>query len=103
MAYRPVFRPTNNIPYYHPVSIEFKFNSGFSVSQKQKNIVNLHDQYKRLHEGEKVLEVSSKSMQDGGKQLSAFNLKSLFLLKMLIIHLNVYSKVERYFPMVALI
>lgn len=75
MAYRPVFRPTNNIPYYHPVSIEFKFNSGFSVSQKQKNIVNLHEQYERLHEGEKVLEVSSKSMQDGGKQLSAFNLK----------------------------
>lgn len=49
---------------------EFVFNAGFSVTQKQKNIVALHESI-----GKKALEVSTKSLDELGIKLSAFNLK----------------------------
>ena len=36
MAVRPVYIPKNSAPFYDIVNIEFKWNGGFAVSQKQK-------------------------------------------------------------------
>ncbi len=54
--------------------IEFKFYTGFAVSQKQKSISSLHNEISKIYSGE-ILEVSSKSPNELGKMLSAFNLK----------------------------
>lgn len=48
----------------------FEFNPGFSVTQKRKNIIALHKAI-----GENALEVSTKSEEELGRKLSAFNLK----------------------------
>lgn len=47
----------------------FEFNPGFAVSQKKKNVVNLHESI-----GKNALEISTKSESILGKKLSAFNL-----------------------------
>jgi len=75
MANRPIFMPKNTTPYLTLWSAEFPWNSGLSVSQKQKNITAIHESFHAVFPEKKVLEISSKSMQDGGMQLSAFNLK----------------------------
>ncbi len=49
---------------------EFKFNPGFAASQKKKNVEALHESI-----GKKALEISSKSEEELGRMLSAFNLK----------------------------
>ncbi|MDL2346822.1 DarT1-associated NADAR antitoxin family protein [Campylobacter hyointestinalis] len=55
--------------------IEFVFNSGFAPSQKQKNVVNLHNEIiNLLGNSQKILEISSKSTEPLGYKLSAFNL-----------------------------
>ena len=53
--------------------VEFKYYSGFSFSQKQKSIQSLHNEIKKKHD-ECILEISSKSLNELGKKLSAFNL-----------------------------
>ena len=76
MAKRPVFVPNNNINnYFETVNIEFEWYSGFSVSQKQKSIKSLHTNFIKKYENKNILEISSKSMNALGIQLSAFNLK----------------------------
>jgi len=75
MATRPVFMARNTIPYVNTVSVDFTFNSGQSASQKKKNVTAIHDGFTLRCPDAKVLEISSKSMQDGGVELSAFNLK----------------------------
>lgn len=72
MAVRPVFKACEAYPYSRKVDVEFTYNQGFAVSQKQKNIKAIHEGYGRIFPGEKVLEISSKSMQEGGESLSAF-------------------------------
>ncbi len=75
MAKRPVFVAFDkDIPYFDIYNIDFVWNPGMSISQKQKNIKALHDAFKERCPGRDVLEISSKSMQDGGIELSAFNL-----------------------------
>ena len=70
-----------NRPAWHIVDVqvkseefEFKWNGGFAVSQKRKNITALHDSIYNKYK-EKVLEVSTKSEVELGNELSAFNLK----------------------------
>ena len=75
MANRPVFVPISTFPYTTTIPNEFNWNSGLAVSQKQKNIAALHHSFIEKFPDKKVLEISSKSMQEGGVQLSAFNLK----------------------------
>lgn len=75
MASRPVFVPLKKAPYVDVYMPEFTWNGGFAVTQKQKNIAALHEAYGRRFPDRKVLEISSKSMQDLGIRLSAFNLK----------------------------
>lgn len=75
MAQRPVFFTRQRAPYYGISQVDFVYNSGFAPSQKWKNIDAIHDAYRKANPGQKVLEISSKSTQPGGVELSAFNLK----------------------------
>lgn len=74
MAVRPVFVPKNSAPFYGVINIEFKWNGGFAVSQKQKNIKALHDGFTLIRPDGRPLEISSKSLVEAGVKLSAFNL-----------------------------
>ena len=55
-------------------TIDFKYYTGFAISQKQKSIDSLHKEIKRKYHSN-ILEVSSKSKDELGVKLSAFNLK----------------------------
>lgn len=54
--------------------ITYTYYPGFAVSQKRKSIASLHEEIKKKYEGSRVLEVSSKSPDELGIKLSAFNL-----------------------------
>jgi hypothetical protein len=84
MATRPIFVPLKGRrgpdggagfgPLVETVDIDIPWHGGFAASQKQKNILALHE--KALQMGiAPVLEISTKSMQEVGFRLSAFNLK----------------------------
>lgn len=75
MAKRPVFYAVPNPPYYRETEMEFTWNAGLSKAQKQRNIAALHQEFSDCYPERRVLEISSKSMQEGGVELSAFNLK----------------------------
>lgn len=75
MAQRPVFVTRTRQPFHDVYSVDFTYNSGFAVSQKQKNIMALHTGFNARFPQKKVLEISSKSLQPLGVKLSAFNLK----------------------------
>lgn len=68
MAIRPAWTVVDNR--IIQVDYEFVFNPGFSKVQKQKNIQALHSAI-----GERALEISTKSFDNLGVNLSAFNLK----------------------------
>lgn len=74
MAQRPVFVPGRRKNSPEVFWMEFVWNGGFAASQKQKNIVALHEAFTRRFPEKKVLEISSMSMEPLGVQLSAFNL-----------------------------
>ena len=74
MANRPVFRTWKKNPFVARSFVEFEWFSGFSKAQKQRSIQSLHENFKRQFPGQEVLEISSKSMQEGGCDLSAFSL-----------------------------
>lgn len=74
MATRPIFVPTNDIKeLFKEVDINFKYHSGFAVSQKYKSISSLHENANEKGYGN-ILEVSTKSSEILGQRLSAFNL-----------------------------
>lgn len=75
MAQRPIYIPQfeNNI-LVKTEMVEFTYHSGFAVVQKQKSIEELHKSSQERFGLERILEVSSKSKQDLGVALSAFNL-----------------------------
>ena len=74
MAIRPVFVPDNTRPpFVKEVLIEFKWYPGLAKSQAQKSIGSLHAAAKNSGI-DPILEISSKSMQRLGVDLSAFNL-----------------------------
>ena len=64
MAERPVFISKNTFPFYEERNTMFMFHSGFAVSQKQRNIVDLHRAFIDNNPGWNVLEVSSKRISD---------------------------------------
>jgi type I restriction enzyme M protein len=74
MAQRPIFITREHAPYYECRNVEFTYNAGFAVSQKQKNITAIHEAYRRQDPAKNILEISSKSLQPIGVALSAFNL-----------------------------
>ncbi len=68
MAVRPAWKITNSGVLTENFS--FEWNPGFAVSQKKKNIKNLHEAIRATS-----LEISTKSDVELGRKLSAFNLK----------------------------
>lgn len=76
MAKRPVFIAKETAPFYQMTEIKFEWNGGLAKVQKQKNITALHQEFLKKEPDKKILEISSKSMQEYGEALSAF-----FLLK----------------------
>ena len=75
MANRPVFSASSKAHHVDVFPVEFVWNKGLAPSQKQKNIVAIHEGFKRRFPERKVLEISSKSLNPLGVKLSAFNLK----------------------------
>lgn len=74
MAVRPVFVTALDNRYCVRENIEFEFFSGFSDVQKRKCINSLHQEYLKKNPQKRVLEISSKSENELGVKLSAFNL-----------------------------
>lgn len=74
MANRRVYKVGDNKEYVKEIDVNFKWYSGFSISQKQKSIIDLHNEYKKINELDNVLEISTKSLNEIGVKLSAFNL-----------------------------
>lgn len=75
MAKRPIFIPKTSGPLLVvAMPIEFVWHPGMSKSQKQKSIRSLHDAAKQSRGIERILEISSKSENELGIKLSAFNL-----------------------------
>ena len=74
MAERPVFvsQLSDNF-FFNEELIEFEWFAGMSVSQKQKSISSLHDEASKKGI-QTILEVSTKSDNELGSKLSAFNL-----------------------------
>lgn len=72
MATRPVFVPApDQRGLVEARDVEFQWFSGFSVAQKQRSIASLH----AAAGIEPLLEISSKSTEAIGTQLSAFHLR----------------------------
>lgn len=75
MATRPVFISVLSNPNYVDIDdIEFEWFPGFSVKQKQRSIASLHESFKHKYSSLNILEISSKSENELGVALSAFNL-----------------------------
>lgn len=75
MAERPLFIPDfEGRDLFHEEVVEFKWSSGFAEIQKKKSIHAMHQVAfdKGFH---KVLEISTKSDEEIGRRLSAFNLR----------------------------
>lgn len=75
MANRPVYLAKNSAPYVECVNTEFKFYNGFSMKQKRLSIQSLHDAFLKIYPNKNLLEISSKSENPFGIEISAFNLK----------------------------
>ena len=75
MAKRPVFEVVLRPHLFNRREVEFQFFSGFSDAQKRRCIQSLHQSYLEAYPGKKVLEISSKSEEELGVKLSAFNLQ----------------------------
>lgn len=75
MTTRPIYVPSSKKKLLvETFPIEFKWHPGFAKSQSQKNISALHDAAKKILDINKILEISSKSENELGVMLSAFNL-----------------------------
>lgn len=74
MANRPVFTVSLDNKFCTREDTEFEFFSGFSDKQKKRCICSLHNEFLKKNSGKRVLEISSKSDDLSGVNLSAFNL-----------------------------
>ncbi len=66
---------TSNENVFDEVIIEFEYIKGMAFSQKQKNVLSFHKYIQQKYPNKKILEVSTKSDNELGVKLSAFNLK----------------------------
>ena len=77
MAQRPIFIPNlKGFPFVKESLIEFKWHPGFAKVQAQKSIASLHEAAAEAKIAP-ILEISSKSNEEVGVSLSAFNLKMI--------------------------
>ena len=76
MAQRPIFIPSISGPVLvTAIPVEFVWHPGMSKSQKQKSIRSLHEVAAKTIGIRRILEISSKSEDEIGVRLSAFNLR----------------------------
>ena len=75
MAERSVFISKVSYPYFEEVRVNMEWFGGFALSQKRKCQIGLHQNFLECYPNEKVLEISSASLQSLGVKLSAMNLK----------------------------
>lgn len=76
MAQRPIYMPTHSGDVFVRVkNVDFEWFPGMAKTQKQKSIASLHGNAKKGLNLNSILEVSSKSLDTLGVNLSAFNLK----------------------------
>ena len=81
MSVRPIYiADCDQDKFVSSKDIEFQWHPGFSVSQKQKSIKSFHESAYREYNFSNILEISTKSENKFGTQLSAFNLKINFLI-----------------------
>ena len=73
MARRPLFTPNQDNVGVKTIDVDFRWHSGFALLQKQKSINEFHSAAKEQGMN-KILEVSTKSLETVGIELSAFNL-----------------------------
>ena len=75
MAKRPIFIPDyNKESLVTTLFVDFNWFPGLSITQKQKSIQSLHMSAQKKFHLNQILEVSSKSPNNLGVELSAFNL-----------------------------
>ena len=74
MAIKMCFLASENQPFVEEL-VSFTYVKGLSFSQKQKNAISFHDAIRSKFPNAKILEVSTKSQNQLGVFLSAFNLK----------------------------
>lgn len=75
MATRPIFIPQHSgTRLVEQSEIHFAWFPGMSLSQKRRSIKSLHDSAMQTLGVERILEISSKSDEKIGTELSAFNL-----------------------------
>ena len=75
MSKRMFFIPSEKDDcFYEERYVDFKFYTGFAISQKQKSIESMHTEILNLNQGYLPFEVSRKSKDFIGQKLSAFNL-----------------------------
>ncbi len=74
MATRPVFEVTTDEKLFTRREVQFKWYDGRALERARKNIHGLHENYLETHLDKKILEISTKSEDELGVKLSAFNL-----------------------------
>ena len=74
MATRPVFEVTADEKFFVRREVQFKWNSGRALERIRTNIRGLHGVYLAAYPDRKILEISTKSTDELGVKLSAFNL-----------------------------
>lgn len=75
MLTRLIYCPSAEAPFFTTKKITFDGVSGFAKSRAQENVRRLHESVKRAFHLDPILEVSSASSDELGKNLSAFNLE----------------------------
>ena len=75
MAIRRVFEVTADEKLFAYHDVQFKWNGGFAITQSRKNIRAVHEKYLAAYPDRKILEISTKSDDELGVKLSAFNLQ----------------------------
>ena len=75
MANRPIYIAQDTLPYIRIEHVDFKWHAGLSVSQKKKSIKSLHQAVLKQDPHLSILEISTKSNNPIGVNLSAFNLR----------------------------
>jgi hypothetical protein len=74
-AIRPIFVPHSTATRVLVRTVEFDWFPGFSIQQQQRSISSFHDAARALRITNTPLEVSTRSPEELGLKLSAFNLR----------------------------
>ena len=74
MAEKSVFVSKTEYPFFEEIHVNIDWFGGFTISQKRKCQIGLHQNFLMDYSEEKVLEISSASLMSLGSGLSAMNL-----------------------------